>query len=154
MNIIIQPTLSSCGPVSIYNIAILKNIKLCLNKLKKQCKTDRNGTFSHDFENVLRKKFKYKKKEYTKLSELKKDLKNYYVILAYDYYLNKNELEGHYTVCQLKNNSVISHNSYSIENASKINYKNRKKLLKREFVITREEFNKYYNIEAYLIPKT
>lgn len=153
MNIKIQPTLSSCGPTSIFNIGIKRNLILNLNEIKKLCKTDRNGTYEKDFEKTLSKFFKYKKKHYNNFYDLKKDLLNNDIILGYDYFLPNGEMEGHYITCSLKKNRVIGHNFYHKKDAHKIDYKNRVKYLKKNLFLNEKEFKNYKNIVAYLIKK-
>jgi ABC-type bacteriocin/lantibiotic exporter with double-glycine peptidase domain len=153
MKIKVQPTLSSCGPMSIYNIGILLNRKFDFKMLKKSCKTNHEGTDEHHFEKTLSKKFKYKKKKYYKISDLKKDLKSNYIILGYDYLLENKKQEGHYCVCELINNKVIAYNAYFNKDASKINLKTKKKFWKQNIILDYKEFNKYFNIVGYLIPK-
>lgn len=153
MKIIIQPTLSSCGPTSIVNIGFKRNLSLDLNEIKRMCKTDRNGTYDLHFEKTLSKFFKYNKKYYKKFSDLKKDLLKNDIILGYEYDLPNGEVEGHYITCSLKKNQVIGHNFYYNKDAHKINYKNRAKYLKKNLVLNEKEFKKYRNIVAYLIKK-
>lgn len=153
MKIRVQPTLSSCGPISIYNIGILLNRKFEFEMLKKSCKTNHEGTDEYNFEKTLSKQFKYKKKKYKKISELKKDLKNNYIILGYDYFLDNKEQEGHYCVCELIGNKVIAYNTYFNKDASQINLKTKNKYFKKYIILDYKEFNKYFNIIGYLISK-
>lgn len=153
MNIKVQPTLSTCGPTSIYNIGALLDIPLNFKELKKSCKTNYEGTYERDFEKTLNDCFYFKKKNYTKISDLKKDLKTNYIILAYDYLLEDGTPEGHYCVCDLEENKIVAYNSFYHKNASKINLKTKNKYLKKKVYFDHKEFSNYFNVVGYLIEK-
>jgi hypothetical protein len=153
MNIKTQTTLSSCGPYAIYNLGCLMNFNFDIKTLKNECKTDNQGTFEIDFEQTLGSKINFIKKEYFNISSLKKDLKKYNIILAYDYCLGEGEFEGHYSTISLINNMVYSHNSYYICDAISINNSNKSQYFKKSLKINYEEFNKYLNVTGYLIKK-
>lgn len=152
MNFKVQPTLSSCAPTSIFNLGVLNNKRFNLNQLKKECKTDRNGTDYVNFSKVLKKYFKYKVKKYNNISSIKKDLKQYHIILEYDYDLGY-EVEGHCVVLELINNNVFAHSGFLFKNVYKIDYKTRTKYIKNYVKIDAKELKNYFNIKGYLVKK-
>lgn len=154
MNTIIQPTLSSCGPTAILNLGLKLGIKLNFKSLKKDCRTDKDGTFHKDLLKTVSNYFIFKEKKYKNFSSLKKDLYNNYIILGYDYNLKNGETEGHYALISLSNNNkIIAHNFYKRKDADQINYKNKNVFFRKQCILTEQEFREYQNIIGILVKK-
>ena len=148
-----QDSLSSCGPYSIYNFAKIYNKTLNLTSLKKECKTDKDGTFVSDFEKTLKKYFRNIKKSYLNINQIKSLCNKKPLIIGYEYYLSSGEIEGHFAlIIGYKNKKFLMVNNYSLRDVNKIDSKNRNKLFKTTHWVSEKVFKeKFINKNFYYL---